>query len=49
MQLRDRIFLGMTQSLCPACLTLVLAKIPTLQGRQTARRKKPLPMAGSRS
>jgi uncharacterized radical SAM superfamily Fe-S cluster-containing enzyme len=33
MQLRDHIFLGMTQSLCPECLTLVPAKIINKDGR----------------
>ncbi len=33
MKLRDHVFLGMTQSLCPECLTLVTAKIIARDGR----------------
>jgi 7,8-dihydro-6-hydroxymethylpterin dimethyltransferase len=33
MKLRDHVFLGTTQSLCPECLTLVPAKIITRRGR----------------
>lgn len=41
MQLRDHTFLGMTQSLCPECLTLVTAKIIEKQGRVYFRKQCP--------
>ena len=41
MQLRDHIFLGMTQSLCPECLTLVPAKILNRNGRVYFRKRCP--------
>ena len=41
MQLRDHIFLGMTQSLCPECLTLVPAKIINKNGRVYFRKHCP--------
>src|SRR5262249_7447934 len=39
MQLRDHIFLGMTQSLCPECLALVPAKIISRGGRVYFRKR----------
>ncbi|HXT59192.1 MAG TPA: radical SAM protein [Pirellulales bacterium] len=41
MQLRDHVFLGMTQSLCPECLALVPAKIIARQGRVYFRKRCP--------
>src|SRR5688572_25091465 len=41
MNLRDHTFLGMTQSLCPECLTLVPAKIVTRGGRVYFRKRCP--------
>ena len=42
MKLRDHIFLGTTQSLCPECLRLVPAKIITRQGRVYFRKRCPV-------
>lgn len=42
MQLRDHVFLGMTQSLCPACLALVPAKILARDGRVYFRKRCPV-------
>ncbi|HVX09655.1 MAG TPA: radical SAM protein [Pirellulales bacterium] len=42
MQLRDHIFLGTTQSLCPECLRLVPAKIIARQGRVYFRKRCPV-------
>jgi tetraether lipid synthase len=39
MQLRDHVFLGMTQSLCPECLALVPAKIIARGGRVYFRKR----------
>ena len=41
MQLREHTFLGMTQSLCPQCLTLVPAKIIEKNGRVYFRKRCP--------
>lgn len=41
MQLRDHTLLGMTQSLCPQCLTLVPAKIIEREGRVYFRKRCP--------
>lgn len=41
MQLRDHVFLGLTQSLCPECLTLVPAKIIERGGRIYFRKRCP--------
>lgn len=41
MKLRDHIFLGVTQSLCPECLALVNAKIIVRQGRVYFRKQCP--------
>ncbi len=41
MQLRDHVFLGLTQSLCPDCLTLVPAKIIERAGRIYFRKRCP--------
>ncbi len=41
MQLRDHIFLGMTQSLCPECLDLAPAKIIVRDGRVYFRKRCP--------
>ena len=41
MELRDHIFLGMTQSLCPECLALVPAKILNKNGRIYFRKRCP--------
>src|SRR5262245_15629828 len=41
MKLRDHTFLGMTQSLCPECLTLVAAKIIVRDGRVYFRKTCP--------
>jgi 7,8-dihydro-6-hydroxymethylpterin dimethyltransferase len=41
MKLRDHIFLGATQSLCPECLALVPAKIIARQGRVYFRKRCP--------
>ena len=40
MQLRDHMFLGMTQSLCPECLALVPAKIIVRDGGRVYFRKR---------
>jgi uncharacterized radical SAM superfamily Fe-S cluster-containing enzyme len=42
MQLRDHTFLGMTQSLCPDCLTLLPAKIITRGSRVYFRKRCPV-------
>jgi hypothetical protein len=41
MKLRDHVFLGMTQSLCPECLALVPAKIIARDGRVYFRKRCP--------
>lgn len=41
MKLRDHVFLGMTQSLCPECLALVSAKIISRKGRVYFRKRCP--------
>ncbi|MEX2119907.1 MAG: radical SAM protein [Pirellulales bacterium] len=41
MKLRDHVFLGMTQSLCPECLALVPAKIVVRDGRVYFRKRCP--------
>lgn len=41
MKLREHVFLGMTQSLCPDCLALVPAKIIARQGRVYFRKRCP--------
>ena len=41
MKLRDHVFLGTTQSLCPTCLRLVPAKIISRQGRVYFRKRCP--------
>ncbi len=41
MQLRDHVFLGTTQSLCPECLALVPAKIISRDGRVYFRKRCP--------
>ena len=41
MQLRDHVFLGTTQSLCPECLALVPAKIIAREGRVYFRKRCP--------
>lgn len=41
MQLRDHVFLGATQSLCPECLALVQAKIIAREGRVYFRKRCP--------
>lgn len=41
MQLRDHTFLGMTQSLCPVCLTVIPAKIIVKNGRVYFRKRCP--------
>jgi hypothetical protein len=41
MKLREHVFLGMTQSLCPECLALIPAKIIARDGRVYFRKRCP--------